>query len=556
MSRVLIIGLDGATLDLVEPWAKSGKLPVIEKLMKIGSYSILDSVLPVLSSSAWVSFMTGMNPGKHGFYDFVRRESDSYKLRLLRRDQLTAPTLWQLLNRNNKKIGALNVPMTFPPEKVNGFIVSGLGTPDYSPFTYPLELGPELLRNGYRVNKRVHYKPGNEDDFLNEVYEITDRLTEAAINLMHQTDWDLFMLVYRDTDEMAHFFWKHMDPKHPLHNSDTENKYRTAILEYYQKLDGIIGQLVSNVPADTNILIISDHGGGPLNKDVYLNEWLKQQGYLVTKKDDSGLPGFQTGFAKVGLTRSNISSTLRRLGLSRLEYWIKSVLGDKIEILPRTGRLDFPDAIDWEKTRAYSFGYHGQIYVNLKNREPEGIVHPGVEYDSLIQELKGKLYNIKDPIDGLPVIDKIFHKNEVYRGPFIECAPDLILIMRNFSYITRQGYEFGNKEGQIFSSPATFESGSHRMEGLLVASGPNIKKSKAQKDKAELIDIAPTVLHLLDSPIPEEMDGRVLLDWINVLNEVRYEQSGYQQPDLISSSWSEKDEQKVIDRLKQMGYLE
>jgi len=556
MSRLLIIGLDGATLDLVEPWAKSGKLPVIANMMNNGSYARLRSVLPVLSSAAWISFMTGLNPGKHGFYDFVRREENSYRLRLLRRDHLKVPTLWQLLNHQDRKVGVINVPMTYPPEKVNGFLISGLGTPDFSLFTYPENLGPMLMDRGYRVNKSVAFQPGNEDEFLKETYETSEQITDTALWLMDKYEWDFSIVVYRDTDELAHYFWKHMDSSHPLHNIETDVDYSDAILNYYQKLDSMIGQFLDKVGPETNIMILSDHGGGPLYKDVFLNEWLRQKGLLTTKHTEVELRGVKRKLANIGITRTNVSSTLRNLGMTRIERWLKNILGDRIEVLPRTKRAEFPDAIDWSNTLAYSFGYHGQIYINLKGREPQGIVNPGTEYNLLIKDIKDNLLNMTDPLDEKPVVDQVFLKEEIYNGPYIDFAPDLTVIMRDLSYITRQGYEFGEHHGEIFATPATNESGSHRLNGLLIATGPDIKSKGLRMEDAELIDIAPTVLHILNCPVPEYMDGKVLRDWCTTTHQVNIDHPQDYQSELIQIDWSEDEEQKMIERLKQLGYLE
>lgn len=245
MNKLLVIGLDGATLDLIEPWVNSGKLPYMAQLMKNGVYGRLQSVLPVLSSAAWSSFMTGMNPGKHGFYDFVKRAHDSYRLRPVSREQMGGRSLWRILSDLDKKVVVMNVPMTYPPEFVNGFLVTGLGTPSFKNFTHPPELTDELNNSGYKVNSEVIFKPGHEQDYIDEVYEITDQLTETMIDFLNRQEWDFGMLVYRDPDEMAHFFWRYMDETHPQHPANgPETKFKDAILEYYQKVDQAIGTLL------------------------------------------------------------------------------------------------------------------------------------------------------------------------------------------------------------------------------------------------------------------------------------------------------------------------
>ena len=166
MTKLLVIGLDGATMDLIEPWAREGKLPVLAGLLQHGSYGRMQSVLPVLSSAAWTSFMTGMNPGKHGFYDFVKRAPDSYRLRPVHREQMRGQSLWKILSLVGRKVIVLNVPMTYPPEAVNGAMISGLGTPNYKTFTYPAELTQELLNRGYSVNNQLAFRSGEEQAYI------------------------------------------------------------------------------------------------------------------------------------------------------------------------------------------------------------------------------------------------------------------------------------------------------------------------------------------------------------------------------------------------------
>ena len=196
MQKNLIIGLDGTTLDNIKPWAEQGYLPTLSWIMENGAYGHLTSVLPVLSSAAWSSFMTGTNPGKHSIYDFVRRDKDSYRLRPIRRDKIRVASLWKILSKHGYKVGVINVPITYPPEEVNGFLVSGLGTPNHRPFTYPIELESELTDLNYRVNKRVHYHPDNEEAYLQEVYDITKSHFDASIRLMNSCDWDFFITVF------------------------------------------------------------------------------------------------------------------------------------------------------------------------------------------------------------------------------------------------------------------------------------------------------------------------------------------------------------------------
>ena len=272
------------------------------------------------------------------------------------------------------------------------------------------ELSQELRRRDYPLFSKVAFRTGREQDYLQEVKEITDRMTDTALQFMKDQEWQFFMVVYREPDEMAHFFWHHMDPTHPQHPAVESTPFKDAIQNYYQRIDQVIGQLLETSGPDTNLIIMSDHGTGPFYKDVLLNEWLRQKGWLVTRGETKTGGFSRKVFASIGLTRSNVSATLRRMRLGRVERWLKDVLGDRIEILPASTQTEFPNAIDWTRTKAYSFGYHGQIYINLKGREPLGIVSPGEEYNRLCMEITHTLKTFVDLEDGKPIVDQVIFR--------------------------------------------------------------------------------------------------------------------------------------------------
>jgi len=556
--QVIVIGLDGATLNLIEPWVKAGYLPTLARLMEQGGYSRLMSVQPVVSAAAWPTFMTGMNPGNHGVYDFVYRDPESYQLRPVTRFNIDSPSLWHTLSQQDKRVCVLNVPITYPPEKVNGIMVSGLGTPDFATFTHPPEIGEELLQNGYQINRKVYKHRGNEENFLEDTYRITDSVTAASLSLLAKEPWDFFMVVYRDTDELSHGFWHHMDSTHPEHDPLLAEKYGDAILDYYRYLDRQCAELIEAAGSDMTIFIVSDHGFGPFYKDVYLNEWLRQRGYLVNK----GLSTSRTISTRLGITRSNISKILRATGLGYVERLIKNVLGNRIEILPRTAWTDFSNGIDWPKTKAYSFGYQGQIYLNQAGREPDGIVEAGRESETLLQKLINELQQLRDPDDGQLVVDKITRGDKLYSGNHAKQGPDLVITMRNYAYMTRLGHELDNKPGEIFSPSRWQESGGHQLDGVLIAAGPGIKPESSAMPQTWLGDIAPTIVHLLQCSADNcKMDGRILEEWlVDGAKRLTNSEQDLGEEELAGSSFkgdslSQEEEDELMKRLRSLGYL-
>jgi predicted AlkP superfamily phosphohydrolase/phosphomutase len=557
-NKLLVIGLDGASHALIQKWSKAGSLPNIRGLVERGSFGILRSTMPAHSPTAWATFMTGLNPGKHGVFDFVRRDDTSYHLRLLHSNHIKGTSLWRLLSQQGCRVGVMNVPMTYPPEEVNGFLVSGLGTPSYTTYTYPPEMTETLNSEGYRVNNDSFFEPGKEDAWLGDIYETSQKQAKAAMRLINEKPWDFFMLVFRNTDEICHFFWHYMDPTHPAHNPDAPPKYLTAIEDFYRFIDRLVGELIASVGPDVNVILMSDHGAGPLYKDVFLNEWLWQEGLLALKPEALNQENGKRWLQTTGLTRKNISTLLKRLHLQRLELPIKRLLGDYIRILPRDERLELADAVDWTKTQAYSFGYYGQIFLNLKGREPAGIVTPGSQYLQVRQKIAQRLSMLVDPEDSNPIVSKVYVKEELYDGPCLDSAPDLLAIMRDFTYITRKGYEFGPARGLLFCTPHTHETGSHRLEGIIIAAGPDIQANEHMAPK-EIQDLTPTLMHLMQCPVPRIMDGRVIesifTDEFLRNNPIRYGDDQDNSPDGQPGSSDPELEAEIMERLRKLGYL-
>jgi len=554
--RVLIIGLDGATFDLILPWVKDGKLPSFWLIMKNGVYGELRSTVPILTPPAWSSFMTGKNPGKHGIMGFFSREKNGYGVKVTNSTHRRTKEMWTILSENGKKVGIINVPITYPPKKVNGFMITGMMTtpPKSENFTYPPFLREEVEKiAGRRTLDPLFTYLEREGVFINEAFDSTEKLEKISLSLLEKHKPDLFMVVFNGTDYLQHRFWRHIDPEHPRYEAEKSGKYVKIILRYYQKIDEILGNFLEIADDKTTIIVMSDHGAGPLHKYIHVNSWLMQTGLLKLKR--RWITRLKHFVYKIGLSPEKIYNTLLsiRIGSIRIKT---NRSNTKIRAFLNNFFVSFSD-VDWLHTKAYSMG-SGLIYINLKGREPSGTVNPGLEYESLREQIINQLYRLKDSETGERVIEKVYKKEEIYAGPYLGMMPDIVFIPKP-KYMTFEEYEFA---ANSVITRAEAVSATHKLNGILLMKGPGIKKGSCLQN-AEITDIAPTVLHFLGLPIPEDMDGKVLVEALTSsylrLNLIRYltEAKGVKGPLLRRKEevYSREDEEELKSRLRELGYL-
>jgi len=553
--KVLVISLDGASFDLLGPWIHEGRLPNIAWMIKNGVSGHLTSAFPPVTPVAWASFMTGKNPGKHGITDFELRQKGNYGKVIANSSNIDGETLWAILSKANKRVGVVHVPLTYPPEKVNGLIVSGfVMSPAVS--TYPPNLAKKLFSrvSGYEKIysdiQLVHYTPGMDDAYLKSIYNATVKEVDATFFLMENYEWDFFITHFYFGDQVQHFLWKYIDPKHPAYDPESSKKCGDLILMYYQRIDDIIGKILTDLSEDATIIVMSDHGFGPLYKRVYINHWLRKLGLLKLKESRKPWQ------VKVGLTQEGIVKFVEKHGLAK--FLIRNVPRPLARIWYWRLPLSRPtlEDIDYSQTKAYSMGHVGQIFINVKGRDPEGIIEPG-EYEEFRNYLIRELYELRDPEDGEKIVDRVFRKEEVYWGPHLDWTADLLFVMRNMSYITQESpWEFGPNLDSLMDPSGDLVAW-HRMNGLFIVTGPEIRK-RVSIENARIIDIAPTILYIFGIPIPSDMDGRVLKEIFKpdshlAKNEIQYRS--------IKASLREEyvlteDEEKEIKRrLKELGYL-
>jgi len=493
MPRVLVIGLDGATFDLLMPWIRAGELPVLNSLMQHGLYGYLRSTIPMFTPTAWSSFMTGMNPGKHGITGFIIYDRSNRPMVASAKNR-RGDEIWTILSRHGKRVIVINVPMTYPPKPVNGILISGFPAPSRG-FVYPPELEPWLKRIGYKIHPGVEYEEGREDVFIRAIWEGTKRRAEVALKLMRAFPWDFFMVVFMGTDWLQHALWRFLDEKHPRYVPNKASKYRRALLQYYKYVDDIIGRMIAEAGPNTYVIIMSDHGFGSLHKFIHVNIWLIKCGLLRLKNN------FLTRFKKLlytlNLTPENIYYLMSKLHLASVRHRLGRERGHRlIERL----FLSFED-IDWNRTLAFSLGSMGQIYINRKK-----VKNPRT-YLRLRHHIVTLLKGLRDPETGEHVIEQVFTKEQVYHGPLLYKMPDILFLPKP-GYISFEEYEFASNK--VFSSSKTI-SGTHQLYGVLIISHPNLRGPTKLEPPPKIEDIAPTILALLNVPIPRSMDGRPIL---------------------------------------------
>lgn len=547
--KIMVIGLDGGTFDLIEPWTKAGHLPTFARLMREGAWGNLRSTMPPITAPAWSTFMTGKNPGKHGLIDFVFRQPDSYDVSPVNGSLRQGRSLWSLLSDGGKKVIVTNVPLTYPPEPVNGLMITGLLSPsEKSEFTYPPELADELRANGYRIHAPQSYAKGDIDRFLTSIYETTDIQLETVKHLMQEHPWDFLMYVFRGTDRLQHGLWHFMDPDHPLHGAPGTEKYQNAILEHYQYIDQQLADLLDRVDERTMLILMSDHGAGPFHKYIYMNNWLRRWGFLKMKRGP--LTRLKEALFALGITPITAYNFLLKLGLGSLKGKVTKGRGQ--EKLARLF-LSFKD-VDWSQTKVYSLGNAGQLWINLRGREPRGIVAPGSEYEQVRQDLIDRLMTMEDPETGERLVDTVYTREDLFQGPYVEQMPDIVFVPKGFRYLSFGEYEFASHRLVDVSYGIT---GWHRRNGMVLLHGSPVQ-ANVRLQNASIEDVAPTLLYLMGQPVPADMDGRVLtdalhLDWIDTTRLAAAQETS--QAESRHADFSPADEEAVRQRLQDLGYL-
>ena len=551
-ARTFVIGLDGATWDLLGPLMRSGDLPWLSKLCGTGSWGNLKSTIPPVTASAWSSFYTGRSPGSHGVYDFRKRMTkDSTKRRWVTQSDIRGPKLWDVLNAQGKTVGLTNLPLTFPPIPVNGYVIAGMPVPQTrSDIGLPAGIVDEIIRNTGGYISDIDLLRGTSPDvtdpakcfeFVENVQKALETREKTVLYLMEKYPVDFTAVVFITCDRLSHLFWKVLVPEKknkPLENWEID--LRKKMIDVLRKTDKALGAIIEKVGSDDLVVVMSDHGFGPLDEILKMNLLLRNFGFLAFKPEAEG-----SLRKKIGrLLPENIKKPLRRL--------IPGLTVRKSSDTKEHNEFDPYSLIDWENTRAYSGGSVEQgIFLNVRGREPFGVVQFGAEYHKVRDELTGKLRECKHTADGKRLFDWVEPRENIYSGERIDDAPDIIFSLRNYRMVIGE-----DAEPPLVSPWSQGRAGFHRREGIFAIKGPMIGRYENIVD-ANIEDIAPTICACMGLKIDKGCDGKILREIIDptFLSEypplkADFESSGRATPEICG-----KDAEDMEDLIKGLGYL-
>ncbi|MGM0438517.1 MAG: alkaline phosphatase family protein [Bacillota bacterium] len=542
--RTFVIGIDGGDFSLVQKWIDEGKLPNLAKIKKEGSSGKLRSTIPPITGAAWSTFQTGTNPGKHGAFNWFKRKEGEYRASPVTYNDIAEPTLWQILSQQDKKVGIIGVPVTYPPEKINGFLIPGLLTPkEAENQSYPKEIMEEVreIAPDYKFSPKEWTRGYDPKEWVDEMHDDIDDKVNVATHFMDTKEWDMMMVHFMETDQVQHFMWNY-------HEDESEDW--DPVFDIYKKADEAIGKINDKLNEDDTLLIMSDHGFGPLRYDFHIDTWLLREGYIKFRNN------FFTKFKEFFFNRGVNKESLYPIGeylypVANKINFINNVLDVASNPLFEWLFLSSQN-VDWENTVAYSHSEIGHIYLNVKGREPRGCVEPE-DVPKVRQEIIEKLRELENPFTGKKITSQVYEGDKYYHGDKAHLAPDIIFLPDDMEIIGKGAYEFLTHKTV---NKSRFQTGHHRMDGLFLAKGPHVKSNNDVN--AGIIDLAPTILYDLGLPVLDSMDGEVIATAFK--NEYKMEQklemTSKDDLDLnVKKDSDDSDDEEMRERLKGLGYV-
>ena len=486
--KILVVGLDCASPEIL---FDDDQLVNIRRVMDAGCYGKLESVIPPITVPAWMCMATSRDPGSLGVYGFRNRCDHSYDaLEIATARSFRDVTIWDRIAMEGGKSVLIGVPPSFPPRKVNGICVGCMLTPDPANdvYTFPASVKSEIeaLVGDYPVDVKG-FRTDDKEWLKNSIYDMTSKHFAVVRHYMEHAEWEYFEFVEIGVDRIHHGFWKHHDPRHKLH--EPGNPYETVIRDYYRYIDREVGSVLELLDEDTIVLIMSDHGARALDGGFCVNEWLVREGLLVLNEQPSVVTPF--------------------------------------------GELD----VDWSRTKVWSEGgYYGRVFLNVRGREPEGIVEPA-DYESVRDELTQKLEATLDD-DGQMLGTRVFKPEEIY-AEVRNLAPDLLVHFGDLAWRAIGGV--GYRSLRVQENDTGPDDCNHAQFGAFVLAASH-NPLQGQIEGAHILDLAPTLLDLAGHDIPTSMQGRSLVH-------------GESPPPSRDTGMSEDGVEAVKRRLSGLGYI-
>lgn len=487
--RTILFGIDGAPWHFVDRFVQEGIMPNMKKFLEEGVKATLLSTFPTETMAAWNSIFTGVNPGKHGMPDFRLRLNGKIEIAQSRYRQ--AETIWQIMSRKGLKSILINDPVTYPPNPINGVVTSGLMTPpNVKNFIYPQDLREEIDKavGGYLCEppttfyeKAIKAKP----EAYAMLEEVASKQAESALYFAKKIDWDVLAPIFTTSDRLMHVFY-----------NDTE-----YLKKHFGLIDGYLGEFLEIAQKESaNVLIASDHGFGPIEKALYINTWLAHEGFQIVKRS-----AMRSVMTSSGLTVYKLMEIIGKLRLSGIALKLYRISPKKFKEAIPLGSYE-EGQTDYDNSQAFSTAYHG-IYINGNIK--------GEEFDKVRDAIMAKLSELTD--NGIKIVEKLYKREEVLWGAQSERAPDIFIV-------TKLGYgvstHLNRKIFDKLQNHGVIISGSHRLEGIFAAAGPDIKKGIALPEALHGWDVASTILHMHSIPIPSQMDGKVIREMFTEKSEL------------------------------------
>jgi len=489
-ARALLLGLDGASFGIID--ALGVQLPNLTALSRQGTRAILRSTTPPMTLPAWSSIITGVEPGRHGIYDFVRRVPGSYRLEFQHAGQRRVPTVFKWLSDRGHRVCSVAMPTTWPPEPVDGVMIAGFDSPVATTaealHCQPRALWDEILRRfgglAFAGAPEGHTGGDWHARMLPRLLREIARKEALCRWLLDREDWTLFSVVFGESDTVAHHYWAFADPRSPRHVPGMAD----AIARVYRRLDWAVGELAARAQL---VCVASDHGfGGASDLAVYINRYLESAGLLA----------FRPGLAAPG---DRLRALATRLPVERLVRRVPPVVLGQAEALARYGDIDF------DRTRAWSdeLNYAATVHLNCRGRDPRGL---DVDEDEVIEAL------LDWRVEGIPVVTRVHRADDLWGPARAPGAPDLVLDLA-----PRDGYTLVVLPSARVPRGTTWRrlgpaeylgakglgmNGSHRPEGVLLLGGAG----GSRPGEASVIDVTPTLLAALGEPVPGHVEGRSL----------------------------------------------